>query len=467
MPFKKNLSLLFASDTTKTLCALIDENPLNYTNEKLFEKLIDLYDNTDPKATKEEVCEKLLIQAGKQKTWAGALSSLMIIHRVIHKLGSQGFNPVNIGNAKETSHFSQFKSKDTSPAGLLHGPHVTYYFKYLKRLSYGYDDFHICFFPHKTLPESFLRDNLSFIHFLSRLQNLMESILQILPLFEVSLLQFPEYNLVKHLVYLYLTDCFYYYTYLNQAIMALLVKVYSLPVEDKLSVFELYIEHLKITKNLQDCFELTKYLPEFLFKVPQFYAINPEFHSRFSYYMCNLKNVSKDYSNHEIESPTSPIRISFSTHDNSHDSPPTTLTSLNEIAKITLVMIHPNRFFNPSSHTPLYDAPNPLYKKHQPSASMSHIRSSVRKSSIHIEPLRSERQNYVVEEPPIVVKVATVRTAHHSYCEQTFAKPRGCPTIVEESFCKTSEQGSVPKVMRNFKFFLSATSTAPGLASAC
>jgi len=74
----------------------------------------------------------------------------------------------------------------------------------------------------------------------------------------------------------------------------------------------------------------------------------------------------------------------------------------------------------------------------------------------------------VVEEPPIVVKVTTVRsTSVNAYCEQTFAKPRGCPTIIEESFCKTSEQGSVPKVMRNFKFFLSATSTSPGLASAC
>lgn len=178
--------------------------------------------------------------------------------------------------------------------------------------------------------------------------------------------------------------------------------------------------------------------------------------------MCNLKSSSKDVSHHEIESPKSPFKSSFSTHDNSHDSPPTTLTSLNEIAKITLVMIHPNRFFNPSSHTPLYDAPNPLYKKLHPSASMSHIKT---RNSISIEPLRSERQNYVVEEPPIVVRVTTKvrKTIIQNINEQTFA--RGCPTIVEESFCKTSEQGSVPKVMRNFKFVFAAPSPL-GSASA-
>ncbi len=80
---------------------------------------MDSYDGSNPTATKEEVCEKLLLQAGKQKTWASALSSLMLVHRVIHKLGSQGYNPVNIGNAKETSHFSRFKSKDQSPGNLF------------------------------------------------------------------------------------------------------------------------------------------------------------------------------------------------------------------------------------------------------------------------------------------------------------------------------------------------------------
>jgi hypothetical protein len=427
---------------------------------------MDSYDSANPTATKEEVCEKLLLQAGKQKTWASSLSSLMLIHRVIHKLGSQGYNPVNIGNAKETSHLSRFKSKDQSPASLLHAPHVTYYFKYLKRLSYGYDDFHICFFPHKTLPESFLRDNLSFIHFLTRLQNLIGSVLQILPLFEVTFLQFPEYNLMKQLAYFYLTDCFYYYTYLNQAIMALLVKVYSLPAEDKLSVYELYIEHLKITQNLKECFELTKYLPEFLFKVPQFYNASPEFHSRFSSYMSNLKE------NSEAGSPMTPVKsFSTSTHDCSHESSPTSLNSLNEIAKITLVMIHPNRFFNPASHTPLFDAPNSEYKKVQPAATVSHIRTR-KSTSISIEPLRSERKNYDLEEPVIhgqsvVVQVTAkvVKPSLKVYCEQTFARQqKGCPTIVEESFCRTSEQGSVPKKMMNFKFFLAGPT--PGSASA-
>ena len=241
--------------------------------------------------------------------------------------------------------------------------------------------------------------------------------------------------------------------------------MYSLPIEDRLSVYELYIEHLKITQNLKECFELTKYLPEFLFKVPQFYNASPEFHARFSSYMNNLKQ------NSETSSPTTPVKsFSTSTHDCSHDSSPTTLNSLNEIAKITLVMIHPNRFFNPASHTPLFEAPNPNYKKVQPAASANHLRTR-KSTSISIEPLRSERKSYVVEESlkpakPVVVEV-TAKVCKPSlkvYCEQTFAKPMNCPTIIEESFCRTSEQGSVPKQMMNFKFFLAGPT--PGSVSA-
>jgi hypothetical protein len=247
------------------------------------------------------------------------------------------------------------------------------------------------------------------------------------------------------------------------------VKVYSLPTEDKLSVYELYIEHLKITQDLKECFELTKYLPEFLFKVPQFYNASPEFHSRFSSYMSNLKD------NSEIGSPMTPVKsFSTSTQDCSHDSSPTTLNSLNEIAKITLVMIHPNRFFNPASHTPLFDAPNSDSKKVQPCASVSHLRTRKR-TSISIEPLRSERKNYQVEEPvrraqpvqPVVVQVTAkvVKPSLQVYCEQTFARTqKNCPTIIEESFCRTSEQGSVPKKMMNFKFFFAGPT--PGSASA-
>ena len=241
--------------------------------------------------------------------------------------------------------------------------------------------------------------------------------------------------------------------------------MYSLPTEDKLSVYELYIEHLKITQNLKECFELAKYLPEFLFKVPQFYNASPEFHSRFTSYMSNLKD------NSEVSSPTTPVKsFSTSTHDCSHDSAPTTLNSLNEIAKITLVMIHPNRFFNPASHTPLFDAPNAEYKKVHPAASATHIRTR-KSTSISIEPLRSERKNYAEEEPikhvqPVVVQVTAkvVKPSLQVYCEQTFARQNKCPTIIEESFCRTSEQGSVPKKMMNFKFFLAGPT--PGSASA-
>lgn len=77
----------------------------------------------------------------------------------------------------------------------------------------------------------------------------------------------------------------------------------------------------------------------------------------------------------------------------------------------------------------------------------------------------------MVEEPrkcaqPVVVQVTAkvCKPSLQLYCEQTFAKQKNCPTIIEESFCRTSEQGSVPKTMMNFKFFLAGPT--PGSASA-
>jgi len=78
-------------------------------------ELIELSEEPKAKITIEEICEELLIEAGKQRNWTGALRSLLVIHKMIHKLGSKGRHPISFANAKEINHFSTLKATDNSP----------------------------------------------------------------------------------------------------------------------------------------------------------------------------------------------------------------------------------------------------------------------------------------------------------------------------------------------------------------
>lgn len=88
--------------------------PLNYI------ELMDPFNNPDSKITREMVTEEILRKTSKQKTWSGALRSLMVIHKIIHKLGCQGYDPSFFGNAKSLAMFSTYKATDSSQGEIFH-----------------------------------------------------------------------------------------------------------------------------------------------------------------------------------------------------------------------------------------------------------------------------------------------------------------------------------------------------------
>jgi len=48
---------------------------------------LDIHDNKNPRYTKLEAFEGLLKKAKTQTTWAGALKTLMILHKLVHIVG--------------------------------------------------------------------------------------------------------------------------------------------------------------------------------------------------------------------------------------------------------------------------------------------------------------------------------------------------------------------------------------------
>lgn len=77
-------------------------------------ELIQSCEEPSAKVTLEGVCEELLTETGKQKNWIGALRGLMVIHKMIHKLGSKECHPISFANAREINHLLSLKATDNS-----------------------------------------------------------------------------------------------------------------------------------------------------------------------------------------------------------------------------------------------------------------------------------------------------------------------------------------------------------------
>lgn len=56
---------------------------------------------------------------------------------------------------------------------------VVSYYTYLQKLGYNYADLNICFFAKNNLTEKLVDNNLSLLHFLSKLQNILNQLLKV------------------------------------------------------------------------------------------------------------------------------------------------------------------------------------------------------------------------------------------------------------------------------------------------
>jgi len=63
---------------------------------------------------------------------------------------------------------------------------VPHYYKYIQKLSYNYDDLSICFFPDDEFSKKLKENNLSLLHFISKVQNILGYLVGVNRTIEVS-----------------------------------------------------------------------------------------------------------------------------------------------------------------------------------------------------------------------------------------------------------------------------------------
>lgn len=73
-------------------------------------------------------------------------------------------------------------------------------------------------------------------------------------------------------------------------------EIFHLVEDDAIFLYELYSEHVKITKQLSKFFELKNYLKEFSFKLPEFFSMDVKFNREVELYILSLKkNLSNNH----------------------------------------------------------------------------------------------------------------------------------------------------------------------------
>jgi len=166
---------------------------------------------------------------------------------------------------------------------------IPHYYKYIQKLSYNYDDLSICFFPDDEFSKKLKENNLSLLHFISKVQNILGYLVGVLPLFEASLSQVEKTDLIRQISYFCLTDCYYYYTYISQTVTFMLNEIVKLSDQDAIFLFELYSDHIQMTKTLKASFQIKHQLKDFSLKIPDFYSIDLELNKRTETYIKQLK----------------------------------------------------------------------------------------------------------------------------------------------------------------------------------
>ena len=56
---------------------------------------------------------------------------------------------------------------------------VPHYYKYLQKLSYNYDDLGVCFYPTEEFVNRLKENNLSLLHFISKVQNILKYLIDV------------------------------------------------------------------------------------------------------------------------------------------------------------------------------------------------------------------------------------------------------------------------------------------------
>lgn len=113
----------------------------------------------------------------------------MTIHKLIHTIGGDF---ISIFGPQKIENISKFPTDKTNISidisrnnpliyleTLVHSAMVVSYYTYLQKLGYNYADFSICFFAKNNLTEKLVDNNLSLLHFLSKLQNILNHLIKV------------------------------------------------------------------------------------------------------------------------------------------------------------------------------------------------------------------------------------------------------------------------------------------------
>jgi len=169
---------------------------------------------------------------------------------------------------------------------------VTYYYNYLKKLSYSYDDIKICFHLDEKFSIKLVENNISLIQLLSKLQNILKYLIQIFSLIEASLVELTPYQMIKQIAYFCFTDCYHYYTYINQLISPLLEEFFTLTNQDALLLYEIYSEHIITTRKMKQIYSWQNKLQEFSVLTPEFFVLDKEYNTKIELYIRSLRDNS-------------------------------------------------------------------------------------------------------------------------------------------------------------------------------
>jgi len=283
--FKKKFFSLFTSGLDKLIFSVLNENLNGFIDEDACEQLVLILEDKSPKYTSQEALDSLLKHARKPMSWPAALRTLMVFHKLTHMHGNV---LADFLVSNQLDNLAQFKSANTplSKEALTMIPH---YYKYIQKLSYNYDDLSICFFPDDEFSKKLKENNLSLLHFICKVQNMLGYLVGVLPLFEASLTQVEKTDLIRQISYFCLTDCYYYYTYISQTVTFMLNEIVKLNDQDAIFLFELYSDHIQMTKTLKASFQIKHQLKDFSLKIPDFYSIDLELNKKTETYIKQLK----------------------------------------------------------------------------------------------------------------------------------------------------------------------------------
>jgi len=364
-PISKKISLLFSGELDKALINVLSGHHETFIDEQNFHKLNDLFDNHNHKYTKTDAINGFLRYIDRNVEWTNALRILMVVHRLIHTQG-EALSP--IVNSKKTLKLTEFKIVKSSTKQICHAAILAPYLGYLQKLTHAYSDLHVCFtHDSKDLEVVLQKNNMSILHFLSKVQNMIRNLFKVFPLFEASVYALKAPILVKQALYYCLTDSYHLFSYVNKVIEPMLREIYDLTPEDAIFAFEIYCEHVQISNRLKSFFDLKNFLHEFHIQTPEFYYLNEEQNIDIELYIISLKRGSPKRGNNRkasvfgAESTTETKNFDVQTVSNEeterHNEPEKGYKSLQTVSKTWLQSLNSLSALPENTENNLYKLP--------------------------------------------------------------------------------------------------------------